>query len=119
MIIAYKICLQSTKPMRDPNIHTLLASPGSLNISRKSPLVIMDGPEALASYESINTSSTVVMLTHSEYENETRDILSMLGSYREESLLPDLDGVEDIYTTGFGNNAIRPARYGVVTCELF
>jgi len=42
----------------------------------------------------------VVMLTHSEYENETRDILSMLGSYRDESLLPDLDGVDDYIPPG-------------------
>lgn len=97
-------CLQDLLAVNEtyegPYIHTLLASPGSQDISRKSPLVIMDGPEALASYESINTSSIVVMLTHSEYENETRDILSMLGSYREESLLPDLDGVGDYIPPG-------------------
>jgi len=78
---------------------TLLQSPKTVN-PMEVPLVILDGPDALQSWQLFPHANILFLLSHAEYDQEAMDLLSMLASSRDESIIPDKDTVNSGFPNG-------------------
>jgi len=67
---------------------TLLQSPKTAQ-SMEVPLVILDGPDALQNWQLFTHANIIILLSHTEYDQEAMDLISMLASCRDESIIPD------------------------------
>lgn len=77
-------------------LRTVLTSPRTAMRSlRGVPVAILDGAEALRSWEliSISASNLVVLLDRSEYDPQAQDTLTQLASYRNDQLMPIPEGI--------------------------
>ncbi len=78
-----------------PSSHTRVVSSLSIENTGGVPLVILDGADALSKWESCLNGNLIVLLSRSEFTEEAQNILSMLSSYRDDSLLMEL-GVDPV-----------------------
>lgn len=68
------------------------------------PLSILDGIEALKSWESIRSTNTIVILNSNEYNENAESILALFSSARENSLVPVPENTPDKIPTGIQTN---------------
>lgn len=68
----------------------LIASPKSpACLMDKIPLSILDGIEALKSWESIKSNNIIIILDNNEYSENAQSILALFSSAREDNLVPE------------------------------
>jgi hypothetical protein len=66
----------------------LLSSRGATHATTAIPVGILDGSEALRTWEELACPNLVVLLDQAEYDPGSQDILSRLAAAREDELLP-------------------------------
>lgn len=57
------------------------------------PLAILDGPDALKSWERVKATNIIILLEQGEYDQNSENILNLLASAREDLLLPGIEGI--------------------------
>jgi hypothetical protein len=75
----------------------LLASPPSRRVAESSEIQpgILDGPEALRSWEHVLTDSVLILLEQSEFDEEAGQTISLLAGARTDSNFPKI-GCEEL-----------------------
>lgn len=61
--------------------------PGKI-IGENIPLAILDGPEALKSWDVLRSHNVIILIAQSEYDENSKGILANLTNVRDDSLLP-------------------------------
>lgn len=61
-----------------------------LSADEKFPVAVLDGPDALRSWENIKASNTIILLERSEYDESAESVILTLTNARNDSLLPDI-----------------------------
>lgn len=75
-------------------VRTLLASPMTIMPeSNQIPVGVLDGAEALRSFDLVHCPNILVLLEQSEYDEEVHDQLTRLNSARNNESLPDLTDI--------------------------
>lgn len=74
-----------------PSSHTRVISSVSSEDVSGIPLIILDGVDALSKWDNYINGNTIILLSRAEFSEEAENILSMLSTYRDDSLLNNLD----------------------------
>jgi hypothetical protein len=61
-----------------------------LSADEKFPVAVLDGPDALRSWENIKASNTIILLERSEYDESAESVILTLTNARIDTLLPDI-----------------------------